>query len=102
MKQNRLKRSSRHRQTAVPNFNQSKSGVPSVGSTVRDTLQTWLCILFSVLWMGIGIAGLISLNNFDFGDNVPLAIGPLILLSLLMFVKGAYKCITSVSSLFRQ
>lgn len=101
MKKNRQRPSSPQRRTAVLEFNRSIRREPTLGSTVHNTLQTWLGILFSVMWMGIGIAGLVFINNVDLGGRTSLVIGPLLLLALFMFCKGAYMFITSVISLFR-
>lgn len=72
---------------------------------LKDSATTWLCILFSVLWMAVGIG--IFVFSLEYEKDFPSiyykgpASLPLVLLSGLVFTRGAFVFVRSFIYIFR-
>ncbi len=69
---------------------------------LRDAAKAWLCLLLSMMWIGLGIAGFMFVFQSQYFGSVALASLGVILLSGVLVLKGGYMFIISLISLFRR
>lgn len=69
---------------------------------LREAAKVWLCLLFSVMWIGLGIAGFMFVFQSQYFGRVALASLGAILLSGVLVLKGGYMFISSLVYLFRR
>lgn len=75
---------------------------PNPNELLKESATTWLCILFSLMWMGLGIWIWQFALEPDLRGRAALVRGPLILLAAFVFVRGACVCFRSVIFLFKR
>ncbi|WP_221030922.1 hypothetical protein [Actomonas aquatica] len=68
---------------------------------LREAGKIWLCLIFSVMWIGLGVAGFAFVLNSQYFGRIPLASLGAIVLSGFILLKGGYMFVRSLIALFR-